>query len=465
MKFTNSEVDRLPFENISDVRLQDDDSGLHLFRGMISPWDALKSFKETYNFLSRSSILVAVAAMNAFQIIEPDQETRQGLMSGWWKESMLETWGPEDAMGQVKEFQENYSIPPFIKRSQYRVATYADWGDEMMLMPGEVRYATSDRVEKEVHQCNVDIVGPDACDLSEGGGQWFCKGLYAPEGVGYKKWNGYLVQRKGCGDPVCRVVWENADKFGEHTNHSKDCDGYDWEEWGPTNVGYESEHYSTVKKEVEYLDNGYFISALGQEFSVGEMFQMNANWPMAYSYHVIEGLRRKNDGQISDADWHVLKTMLDATGKVQFGEAVTRKAIREWLNAPAEIDDGRVMGAYISMLWQARAMEWKFEKFEEDEVIIDCDASHLFMYGMYPEYEKIYEALFNGMVKTLVNAQWVVESDPDHLEEENEVRFIIRRKVYGNRRQKPGYDYDRTEENKRKLKEHDEAIAKMKAVK
>ena len=123
------------------------------------------------------------------------------------------------------------------------------------------------------------------------------------------------------------------------------------------------------------------------------------------------------------------------------------------------------MGAYISMLWQSKCLDWRFEKFEEDEVIIDCDATRLFMYGMYPEYERMYEALFNGMVKALVGPAWIVEYDPERVDEENEVRYIIHKGVYGNRRQKPGYDYDRTEENKRKLKEHDEAIARMKAVK
>lgn len=464
MKFTNSEVERLSFQNISDVGLQDDDSGLHLFRGMISPWDSIKSFRETFKFLSRHSAMLATASINALQIMEPDQETRQGLMSTWWKNDMLETWGPEDVKGQVKSFEENYSIPPFMKRTMYRQANYADWGDEMMLMPGKVRYATTDHVEKEVHGCNLAIAGPDACDLSEGGGQWFCKGLYSQgDGAGYEDDNLYLVQRIGCGDGVCRVVWENAKKFGEHRNHNAEMNGHDWEEWGPPASGYEEGH-APIKDEVEYLTTGYFTAALGQEFTAGEMFQMMANWALPYTNQPIEAMRIRGDGEISESDWYIYKVMLDTAGKMQFGEEVTKKAIREWMGVPSDIDDGRVMGAYISMLWQARAMEWTFAKFEEDEVIIDCDSSHLFMYGMYPEILDIYEALFNGMVKTLVSPAWVVEADREYLEEEDQVRYIIKKAVYGNRRQKPGYDYDRTEENKRKLEEHNAAIAKIKAI-
>ena len=53
------------------------------------------------------------------------------------------------------------------------------------------------------------------------------------DGEGYDEWNGYLVQRRGCGDPVCRVTWERASKFGPHKNHTEECTGHDWEEWGP----------------------------------------------------------------------------------------------------------------------------------------------------------------------------------------------------------------------------------------
>ncbi len=463
MKFTYTDADKLSFENASDVRMIDDDSGLRLFRGMISPWDAIKSFKETFYFQTRSAAQMIVAFVNALQILEPDQEKRQALLSGWWKGSMLETWGPEDKMGQVAGFEEDFSIPPFMQNSMYRPANYADWGDEFQGMPGYIRYASSDRIEKEVHGCFMDIAGPDACDLSQGGGQYFCKGLMGKNGEGYDEWNGYLVQRKGCGDPVCRVVWERASKFGEHKNHCAECQGYDWEEWGPTATGY-SDDFRTPKKEfAEWTDTGYFIAALGQEWSAGEMFQQAGTWSRPYTNQVIEGLRIRGGGQISDYDAHVVKTMLDACGKTQFAEFVTRKAIRDWMNVPADVDDGRVMAGYISMLWQAMAAEWSFAEFTEERAVIDADATHICMYGQYPELPEFYEALFNGQVKTLVNTMWVVRLDREYLEEENVARFIVERAVYGNRRQKPDYDYDRTAENAAKVKAREEELAKIKA--
>ena len=462
MKFTYSDAEKLPFDNVSDVRKIDDDSGLRLFRGMISPWDAIKSFKETFLFQTRSAALMIVASINALQILEPDQEKRQALLSNWWKGSMLETWGPEDKMGQVKQFEWDFSIPPFIKKSNYRLANYADWGDEMQGMPGYIRYASSDHIEKEVHTCWMDIAGPDACDLSQGGGQWFCKGLYGPDGIGYTEHNNYLVQRRGCGDPVCRAIFESAHKFGPHKNEEGD-DWHEWEHWGPNACGYGDDYHLPRKQEPEFLNEGYFTAALGQEFTAGQMFQSNTGWSRPYTNQVIEVLRIRGGGQVSDYDMHVIRTMLDATGKTQFGELVTRKAIREWMNVPADVDDGRVMGAYISMLWQSMALDWTFAEFSEEQTIIDCDATRLFMYGTYPELVDLYEALFNGMVKTLVDTQWVVKADREHLEEENEVRFIIKKELYGNRRQKPGYYYDNTKELEEKKAEHDAALEKINA--
>jgi len=39
-------TDRLTPNNISDMAMLDEDSGLRMFRGMITPWDRIKSFRE-----------------------------------------------------------------------------------------------------------------------------------------------------------------------------------------------------------------------------------------------------------------------------------------------------------------------------------------------------------------------------------------------------------------------------------
>lgn len=73
---------------ISDTGLLDEDSGLHQFRGMITPWEQIKSFRETIHFMWRHSALMGVGFMNAFKIIEPDYEKRQTTMSSNWGAQM-----------------------------------------------------------------------------------------------------------------------------------------------------------------------------------------------------------------------------------------------------------------------------------------------------------------------------------------------------------------------------------------
>ena len=193
------------------------------------------------------------------------------------------------------------------------------------------------------------------------------------------------------------------------------------------------------------------------------MILQAGRWSRPYVNQVIQGLRIRGGGEISESDAYVVNTMLDACGKWQFAEFVTRKAIREWMNVPSDVDDGRVMAAYISMIWQAMAAEWSFDEFTEERAVIDVDATHVSMYGQHPELPGFYEALFNGQVKCLVNTQWIVRLDREYLEEEHVARFIVEKAVYGNRRQKPGYDYDRTLENAAKAVAHDEELAKIRA--
>jgi hypothetical protein len=126
---------------------------------MITPWDQIKSFKETYNFEVRHSALMAVGFVNVFKIIETDYEKRTTAMAKIWGAQFDYTWAPE--MGQLAQFEESFDVPPFIKDGIYGAAAYADQGDEMVLMPGCIMYASNDCVEKEIHQCQWDIVGAE----------------------------------------------------------------------------------------------------------------------------------------------------------------------------------------------------------------------------------------------------------------------------------------------------------------
>jgi hypothetical protein len=429
MAFPTSETERMIPNNISDVGLKDEDSGLQLFRGMMSPWDQIKSFKETYNFLIRHAALISVGYMHSMRLIIPDYEKCQTLMSDSWAAMMDGAWDPE--AGQVEAFEERFDVPPFLKDGVIRSALYADKGDEQMLMSGHIWYCSNDRVEKEIHTCQYDIAGPEVCDLSVGGGSHFCYGLAC------QKLNNYDPERIGCGDEYCVAIMESRKKYGDHANAEKSefgPDGHEWEGWGPPAGGLR-EKGMPRKKECEFLSTGTFTSPTGATWTAGEMYKDCNMWPLAFSYTAIDVMRNELSSAETEAANRIIDVIFETSGKFQFGEWNTRKAARDWMGVPAAVDDGRVLGGYISMVWQARSLAWKFLEFTPEKTVIECERAKMIMMGMYPEFIPAYEAYFNGAAKTLVAAQWTVKAEDD--EDNDKVRFIIQKGPYGYRRQKP----------------------------
>ena len=432
------QVGKMNPHTISDTGLLDEDSGLRMFRGMITPWERIKSFRETVHFAWRHSALMGVAYMNALKIVEPDYEKRQTTMSTNWGMQMQYMWSKEDPMGVVKDFESRHDIPPFMKESLYRAASYADNGDEFTGMPGYIWYASSDRIEKEVHQCPIDIIGPEACDLSNGGGQYFC---YGCAGKGKEGMTCYLTQRRGEGDPYCHVLHESTAKYGPNKN----ADGYDWEMWGPGATMPREKDQHPHKTECEWMHTGEFISPLGARWTAGEMYKQECLAPLAYAGHAAGAIRTLSTPETAALNKHIVNVMFETGGKFQFGEYKTRKEIREWMGVPADVNDGRVLGAYISLIQQAKSVPWSFVEFTPERTVVEVDAFMQNMFGQYPEFTDAYLAYFDGAAKTLIDTQWVVklgENAP-----EGKIHYVIEKGVYGFRRQKPGYTYADGEKN------------------
>jgi len=423
------QAEKLTPHTISDTGFVDEDSGLRMFRGMITPWEEIKSFRETCHFLWRHSALMGVAYMNALKIVEPDYETRQNVMSNAWRDQMLYMWSKDDPMGAVADYESRHDIPPFMKESLYRSAVYADIGDEFTGMPGYVWYASNDRIEKEIHQCPLDIIGPDACDLSVGGGQYFCHGI---SGKGSAGMNCYELERKGCGDPYCRIIHDTTEKYGAHKN----ADGYDWENWGPAATKGRKEGHPH-KTECEWLHTGEFVSPLGARWTAGEMYKQACLAPLSYAGHAAGAIRvLTKEGQEAQSQ-NIVNAMFDTAGKFQFGEYNTRKEVREWMGVPNDVNDGRVLAGYISLIQQAKNIPWRFVEFTEERCIVEVDAFGQNMFGQYPEFTNAYLAYFDAAAKTLVDCQWIVklgENAP-----EGKIHYVVEKGLYGFRRQKPGY--------------------------
>jgi len=108
-----------------------------------------------------------------------------------------------------------------------------------------------------------------------------------------------------------------------------------------------------------------------------------------------------------NAEW-IKKCVLEAAGKALFGERYAIRACREWLGVPNTIgEDGRLLGGVIEMLLQSLVCSYEIEAFNKDEVIYIIDRGGLAITGT----QSLCEAhlyMWQGMVKTLENAQWSV---------------------------------------------------------
>ena len=417
--------------NVSDVNLRDADSNMRLYRGMASPWGAIKGFQETYDFTGRLGAAFCVAAMHTLRIAVPDYDRAQTLISDNWARMMDFVWSP--ACGQIEPFEDRFDIPPFLKDGQIRAAVYADKGDTMNMLSGKIVYTTNDRFEKEIHRCDYDIAGPEACDVSLGGGAHFCYGLAGCP------LNAMDPERIGNGDDYCVAIQETKRKYGKHANTNSDdqfdAEHREWDVYGPAVAGTREKPFPK-KAHPEFIDTGYFESPTGARWTAGELYKDNVNgYAIAYAYNVID-VYRNGMTEEEKKIWDIAAPALfEACGKFEFVDFNTKKETREWMGVPADIDDGRVMGAWISLCFQSRNVEYSFLKFEEDETVIEGDMVQWDMLGMYPELNELYKHIFNGNVKTLVGAQWSVDVEVDG--ENKKVRYIIHKVPIGARRHKP----------------------------
>lgn len=425
--------------NVSDVNLRDVDSNMRLYRGMGTPWGAIKGFQETYDFNSRIGAAFCVAAMHTMRIVVPDYDRLQTLLSDNWGRMMDYCWSPQS--GQIEPFEDRFDIPPFLKDGQIRAAVYADKGDTMNMISGKIWYTTNDRFEKEIHRCDYDIAGPETCDLSLGGGCHFCYGLAGCP------LNAMDPERIGNGDDYCVAIQETKRKYGAHANTNEndefDKEHREWAVYGPAAAGTRKKPWPK-KPYPEFIDTGYFESPTGARWTAGELYRDNVDgYAIAYAYNAIDVYRNAFTDEEKKLWDLVTPALFEACGKFEFVDFNTRKATRDWMNVPADVEDGRIMGAWISLCFQARNVDYSFIKFEEDETIIEGDMTKWDMIGMYPELNGLYKYIFNGNVKTLVGAQWTVDMEEDF--ENKKIRYIIHKVPIGARKHKPNLGIDNFE--------------------
>ena len=389
-------------------------AGFKSYNAVQSPWNKLYSYQEALHYASRFESVLSAAATQALRIIVPDYKERAQMMCEDAFQRLHMTgvyYGNDDGFG----------IHPFMC-GQFSGALIGDKGDDALLMCGRCQDFGSYRAEKELDVCDWDICGSELCRTTTMSLQGQANATADRHRKG-PTMDYLMVEAKGCGDRHCRIIAESREKYPAPPHDL-------WESFGPA----VSDEYKKFTEEEDCVSESmmfreecdyHFINGTNNETdSSNQMINLSTAASLYILPAIAEAVKREKVTQ-EMAD-HILKCVLEAAGKAMFGEYYARTACREYLGVPQSIgEDGRILGGLIEVLLQSLVCNYTVEAFNKDEVIITIDRGGLGIGGT----DHLCEAhlwMWNGMVKTLVNAQWSVweEESPD-----KKLRIKIAKKI------------------------------------
>lgn len=382
-----------------------------------TPWERLISYYDATHFSARYGAVVAANFMQVYRILVPDYEKRaEALCTNGYNRMYGVFSSPMGPMIGIDKLNAH----PFC-RGNFTGALNGDSGDDRYLMCGRVTDFGTYRVEKELDVCDWDIIGSELCRATtqslQGVSDGYQNHMKAGPHVEY-----HMVEARGCGDRHCRIVAECRKKYPmpEHKN---------WECMGPIAtadmIKDTAEEY-TVKESMIFREesNYKFVNGTCFEESPSTALPGNASATGAdYFLPTFDDLIR--DGTLnSDTVDHVIRCVFEAAGKTAFGDFYAKQGLCQWLNAPADVDDGRLMGAYLEVVLQCLCVPFEIEAFNKEEVIYVIDRAKL--ERRLPKLSIAYLALWGGAVKTLVSALWSLweEDSP-----EGKLRIKIGKKI------------------------------------
>ncbi|MDD3220360.1 MAG: hypothetical protein PHC41_12960 [Lachnospiraceae bacterium] len=375
------------------------DSGaksLDCFAAIQSPWNKLVGYQESMHWLSRYNSTFSAACMQALRILEPEYAERAQDMCTAVYQKLYYT------MQKFGKYQmDQHNIHPFC-RGSFVGALVGDSGDDALMMCGRVQDFGTYRAEKELDICDWDIVGSELCRATtqslEGGSKSWSENLRPGTQLEY-----HMVEARGCGDCHCRIVAESRDKY-PMPPHAQ------WECFGPIAT---ADQIKDTKPEDMVEESMVFRGETGYTFANGTNMEDDSNSvanlmrrssaAAGYIFPTLSYLLRMQKVDEKTVD-HVFHCVCEAAGKAAFGERVAIQAVRDWMGVPNTINDGRVMGGYLEMYFQAMGLEYTIEAFNKDEVQYVVDRNNLTVYN--EKMADAFVAYWYGMTKTLVNAQW-----------------------------------------------------------
>jgi hypothetical protein len=286
----------------------------------------------------------------------------------------------------------------------YPGALIGDKGDDALLMCGRCQDFGTYRCEKELDVCDWDICGSELCRATTMSLQGQADATASRHRKGHKL-DYMMVEAKGCGDRHCRIIAENREKYPAPDHEL-------WESFGPAvSDDYKkyTEEEDCVSESMMFREecNYRFVNGTNNETDSSNQMVNMSTAASLYLLPAIDNAVKLEYTTAENAEW-IKKCVLEAAGKAMFGERYAIRACREWLGVPDSIgEDGRVLGGVIEMLLQSLVCGYEIEAFNKDEVIYVINRGDLAITGT----QSLCEAhlyMWNGMVKTLVNAMWSV---------------------------------------------------------
>ncbi|QNM06783.1 hypothetical protein [Qiania dongpingensis] len=384
-----------------------------------TPWEKLISYHDAAHFCSRYGATVAASMMQVYRILVPDYEKRcEAICKNAYARLYPLFSGPYGPVIGI----DKHNAHPFC-RGNFTGSLNGDSGDDRYLMCGRVTDFGTYRVEKELDVCDWDIVGSELCRATTQSLQGVADG-YAVHMKEGPRVEFHMVEARGCGDRHCRIVAESREKFPmpEHKQ---------WECFGPIAT---SDQIKDTAEEYTVKESMIFREETNYKFCNGTCMEEDPNTALAgcasatgtdYLIPVLEELIK--DGTLDEkfVD-HVIRCVFEAAGKTAFGDFYTKDAVRSWLGAPADVNDGRLMGAYLETVMQCLTVPYEIEAFNKEEVIYLVDRAKL--QRRMPRLVTAYLALWGGEVRTLAGAQWFLWEEPGDAGDDK-VRIVIKKKI------------------------------------
>lgn len=376
--------------------------------GIKTPWEKIISYHEAYYFGCRHLAAMAAELFEVIRVFLPDYEERMEVLCKANRDKMYNAF-----MGPFGSFHAaNNNMHPFMEGG-FISAMYGDSGDERLLMNGRVNDFGTYRAEKELDTCPWDILGSEICRISP------CTQQGIGEAYGDPKVEFNMVEAIGCGDLHCRLIAENREKYPLPPREKI------WETFGP--IATEDQIKFTPEEKMRGLmESQYFREScdfhcrngVSREFTHKEAWEGGPALNFAGDYVTTAFELMKEEGKLSQEQIDVvIECLFEGAGKMQFTDGYAKKGIRDWLGVPNDVDDGRVLGAYIEVLLQIALTDYEILSFNKDEVIYDIDLPKF--QRRSPMLVKAYLAWWYGMSKTLVGSRWacwqITEGVPENI--------------------------------------------------